>query len=236
MGQPVAPPPTGPIYTDVQCELEALPKRGSVAGTAKGSDGSTIAGAKVQLTDSDGKVRTATSGPGGTFKFADLPLGEAKIQADADDYMMHVTQTTIRPREATNVIVTLNKRPKRRNVRIVGKQLQVLKKIHFETNSARIKGDSNTILEEIADVMHRNPKLRKVEIQGHTDNTGTRATNERLSQDRADSVRKWLAGHGIAASRLAAKGYGSSRPLAPNVTPANRARNRRVQFIILEKN
>jgi outer membrane protein OmpA-like peptidoglycan-associated protein len=121
-------------------------------------------------------------------------------------------------------------------VRVVGKQIRVLKKIHFELNSAVIKGDSFALLNEIADVLNRNKNIRRVEIQGHTDNTGTREINRRLSQDRADAVRGWLVKHGIAGSRLTAKGYGATRPLAPNVTPANRARNRRVQFLILEKN
>jgi outer membrane protein OmpA-like peptidoglycan-associated protein len=90
-------------------------------------------------------------------------------------------------------------------------------------------------MEEIADVLQRNPDLKKVEVQGHTDNTGTPEINNKLSQDRADSVRTWLVDHGIAGDRLIAKGYGATRPLAPNVTPANRERNRRVQFVILER-
>jgi outer membrane protein OmpA-like peptidoglycan-associated protein len=84
-------------------------------------------------------------------------------------------------------------------------------------------------------VMQRTPNLKKVEIQGHTDNTGPRDHNLKLSEDRANAVRTWLTNAGVDGSRLVAKGYGQDRPLAPNVTPANKAKNRRVQFIILEK-
>ncbi len=233
---PQAKPVTGPIFTDAQCELEALPKKGGVQGTAVTSEGRSIGGVTVELTDDTGQKHTTTTGPDGKFTFTDMPLGSAKVKAQADEYMLHVQETNIRPREQTRVVLTLNKRPKRKNVRIIGKNLMVMKKIHFELNSAKIKGDSTTLLEEIADVIVRNPSIKKLEVQGHTDNTGTRAINQKLSQDRADSVRTWLTTHGVESSRIAAKGYGSSRPLAPNVTPANRARNRRVQFVITEKN
>ena len=77
--------------------------------------------------------------------------------------------------------------------------------------------------------------IRKVEVQGHTDGTGTPAHNQKLSEDRASSVVAWLTAHGIASERLTAKGYGDSKPLVPNVTELNKARNRRVQFIITEQ-
>jgi outer membrane protein OmpA-like peptidoglycan-associated protein len=84
-------------------------------------------------------------------------------------------------------------------------------------------------------VLSKNPNLEQVEIQGHTDNTGGRELNQRLSDSRANAVRDWLIKAGINAGRLTAKGYGQDKPLAPNVTEANRARNRRVQFIIVKK-
>jgi hypothetical protein len=83
--------------------------------------------------------------------------------------------------------------------------------------------------------MARNPCLQSVEIQGHTDNVGIAEHNKTLSEQRANSVRGWLADHGIESSRLVAKGYGQDKPISPNVTPAGRERNRRVQFIILQK-
>jgi outer membrane protein OmpA-like peptidoglycan-associated protein len=87
-------------------------------------------------------------------------------------------------------------------------------------------------MEEIADVIMRNPQLTSIEIQGHTDDRGGREHNQDLSQRRADSVRAWLVQHGVEAIRLQAMGYGQTRPLVPNITSANRARNRRVQFVV----
>jgi outer membrane protein OmpA-like peptidoglycan-associated protein len=235
---PMAPPPqqpTGPIFTDVQCELEALAKAGDVQGSAVSTEGDKLAEVTVEITDANNQTHTQRTSPDGTFGFQDLPVGTAQIKGTHEDYMVHVQQIDVRPREKIQVVLTLNKRPAGRTVRIVGNQILVLKKIHFELNSAVIKGDSFQLLEEIADVLHRNPDIKKVEVQGHTDNTGTAEINRKLSQDRAESVRTWLVDHGIGDDRLVAKGYGATRPLAPNVTPANRERNRRVQFLILER-
>jgi outer membrane protein OmpA-like peptidoglycan-associated protein len=69
-------------------------------------------------------------------------------------------------------------------------------------------------------------------IEGHTDSTGTDAINQPLSERRANNVRDYLAANGVAPSRMAAIGYGSSRPAVPNDTDANRALNRRVQLVI----
>ena len=80
-----------------------------------------------------------------------------------------------------------------------------------------------------------NVRIKRIEIQGHTDNSGSADHNQTLSDQRADAVRAWLTSHGVTPDRLVAKGFGQSKPLVPNVTPAMKAKNRRVQFIILEQ-
>jgi outer membrane protein OmpA-like peptidoglycan-associated protein len=113
--------------------------------------------------------------------------------------------------------------------------VRIRKQIFFKLNSAEISEKSNDLLSEIADVLLRNPQVKLVEIQGHTDSTGNADVNQALSQSRADAVRAWLVAAGVDASRLMSKGYGPSRPLEPNLTERARARNRRVQFIIKEQ-
>jgi len=76
--------------------------------------------------------------------------------------------------------------------------------------------------------------LTKLEIQGHTDNTGTLAANTKLSQLRANSVVNYLVKSGISKERLFAKGYGPSMPIADNVTKEGKAQNRRVEMKVLE--
>jgi Outer membrane protein and related peptidoglycan-associated (lipo)proteins len=70
----------------------------------------------------------------------------------------------------------------------------------------------------------------RLEVQGHTDDSGSPEHNAKLSGDRAASVKDWLTAHGIAASRLASKGYGATKPVADNHTPEGKAKNRRVEL------
>jgi outer membrane protein OmpA-like peptidoglycan-associated protein len=105
----------------------------------------------------------------------------------------------------------------------------VLRGVTFETGRSALKPDSYTILDIVAASLIANPDIR-IEIAGHTDNTGSVATNMRLSQARADAVRAYVASKGVAPDRMVANGYGPSQPVAPNNTPAGRAQNRRVEL------
>src|SRR6266850_1927714 len=105
----------------------------------------------------------------------------------------------------------------------------VLRGVTFETGRSALKPDSYTILDIVAASLVANRDI-KIEIGGHTDNTGASTTNLRLSQARADAVRAYLASKGVSPDRMAAKGYGASQPVAPNTTAAGRAQNRRVEL------
>jgi OOP family OmpA-OmpF porin len=87
-------------------------------------------------------------------------------------------------------------------------------------------------LDAIADGLKKHPRL-KVEIQGHTDSTGSPPYNLKLSQKRADSVRSYLLDSGVSADQLVTKGYGQTQPVASNKTAKGRARNRRVVMYVV---
>jgi outer membrane protein OmpA-like peptidoglycan-associated protein len=101
--------------------------------------------------------------------------------------------------------------------------------IYFDVDKATLKGESEVALQHILDLLKKNPKL-KLQVQGHTDDTGDAAHNEKLSDDRAQSVKKWLVEHGIDAARLTTKGFGATKPVADNKTVEGRAKNRRVEL------
>src|SRR6266571_850579 len=105
----------------------------------------------------------------------------------------------------------------------------VLRGVTFETGRSALKPDSYTILDIVAASLAANPAI-KIEIAGHTDNTGLSATNVRLSQARAQAVLTYLASKGVTLDRMVAKGYGATQPDAPNTTAAGRALNRRVEL------
>jgi outer membrane protein OmpA-like peptidoglycan-associated protein len=105
----------------------------------------------------------------------------------------------------------------------------VLAGVNFATNTSTLTQSSRFILDEVAKSLVENPEVR-VEVSGHTDNTGSRALNVRLSQARAEAVKQYLVDHGVAADRMEAKGYAWDRPVATNKTAAGRAMNRRTEL------
>jgi outer membrane protein OmpA-like peptidoglycan-associated protein len=111
----------------------------------------------------------------------------------------------------------------------------ILEKVFFDTGKATIQAKSFGLLDDVAKTLVDNPSIKKIEVQGHTDDVGEAAANEKLSQDRAASVMKYLISKGVAESSLVAKGYGESKPIADNTTTTGRADNRRVEFVILEQ-
>lgn len=109
----------------------------------------------------------------------------------------------------------------------------VLQNIQFEYNSSALTDDSQAGIEMLVEFLKRNPEL-KVELAGHTDDVGSASYNQKLSADRAESVRKALISNGIDETRLTAKGYGATKPLAPNDSDEHRALNRRTEMIIID--
>ncbi len=103
--------------------------------------------------------------------------------------------------------------------------------ISFESGTATLTPGSREILDSVAAVLERYPRL-VAEVQGHTDSEGDDGTNRRLSQRRADAVAAYLLEAGVPDSSLRAQGYGESEPIDTNDTPAGRSRNRRVVFAL----
>jgi outer membrane protein OmpA-like peptidoglycan-associated protein len=233
-----APADTRGVVDDVQvdCPLEALPRVGRVFGKVRDADSNApVPNAQVRLTDAAGTVLNLSADAAGGFRFEAVQPGVSSLAADADGYMTQVQPVDVKPRLDNSSDVALRHRPKNPDVAVTAKEITIKRQVQFATDSATILGESTALLTEIADVFIRNPRIRKVEVQGHTDSEGPDDHNQTLSEERANAVRTWLVEHGVAGDRMTARGYGEKKPLVPNVTAQNRARNRRVQFIILEQ-
>lgn len=107
----------------------------------------------------------------------------------------------------------------------------VLKNIFFDVDKYDLKEKSITELEKIIQFLKENTQIR-IEISGHTDNTGNQTHNQQLSEQRAKAVFTYLTDKGIDSKRLTWKGYGSSHPITPNDTDQNRQQNRRIEFLV----
>jgi OmpA-OmpF porin, OOP family len=105
----------------------------------------------------------------------------------------------------------------------------IFRNILFDFGKSNVKPESFAILDQVVEYLLTNTGV-KMEIQGHTDNKGTAEFNMKLSYKRADSVRKYLVGKGIAPDRLKVSGFGFGKPVVPNDSDENRTRNRRVEF------
>jgi outer membrane protein OmpA-like peptidoglycan-associated protein len=150
------------------------------------------------------------------------------ISVKAEGYLFHSENFDIPAQSEYNLV---NKVIELKNIK-KGSTI-ALRNIFFDTGKATLRAESNTELERLVKLMKDAPKL-KVEISGHTDNTGSNAINEQLSQDRAQAVVDYLVKKGIASDRLTAMGYGSSVPVASNNSAEGRQQNRRTEFKILE--
>lgn len=120
-------------------------------------------------------------------------------------------------------------------VEIKGGLLEIRQQVFFKTNSDEINaGKSRGVLDAVASALTALPQIKKVEVAGMADDKGSAKHNLELTERRAQSVRRWLIGHGIAEERLGAKGYGQVKLVAGESKKAQRARNRRVEFRLLD--
>lgn len=113
------------------------------------------------------------------------------------------------------------------------KEKIVLRGVHFDFNKANIRADAKPILDQAAAALKEQSSV-DVTVEGHTDNIGSDAYNQKLSVRRAEAVRDYLAGQGVATSRMTVVGKGESAPVASNDTEDGRAQNRRVELLVKE--
>ncbi|AEI48176.1 OmpA family protein [Runella slithyformis] len=177
------------------------------------------------------EVGTAQTDPRtGEYKIV-LPKGmKYGVRAVAKDFIAEAQNIDL-----TNV--TGYKEVNGTNLKLVPIEINevgVLNNLFFDTGKAEIRPESNPELDRMVLTFNENPGL-VLEIGGHTDNVGSDASNIKLSQDRADSVREYFIGKGIEPDRIQSKGYGESKPKASNDTDEGKQINRRVEFKILKK-
>jgi outer membrane protein OmpA-like peptidoglycan-associated protein/tetratricopeptide (TPR) repeat protein len=110
----------------------------------------------------------------------------------------------------------------------------ILKNIFFDPNKFEVKPESQVELDEVVQLLKDNPTI-KIQINGHTDNSGNEADNKVLSENRARAVTAYLVTKGIAPARLASKGWGDTQPVADNTNTQGRAQNRRTEMTVISR-
>lgn len=168
----------------------------------------------------------------------ELPTGDGVVPVGAGDYEVFVTadgystwESKVHLDRGQRLEVKAELRKSR--VQLTETQVIILDKVYFETGKADIKPESFALLDEVAQTIRR-AHLHRVEVAGHTDDVGSDSANLSLSQGRAEAVVAYLVRKGVDPARLVAVGYGETRPMEPKKTSAARAKNRRVEFNILQ--
>jgi OOP family OmpA-OmpF porin len=136
--------------------------------------------------------------------------------------------------EDTIAIPTAAPEPPKR-VELKADRIEINEKIQFELDQANIMEASHGLLNEIVDVLKQHPDIKKIDILGHTDSDGTDAYNQDLSDRRAKAVLQYFVDHGIEKGRLSARGLGEAKPIADNETSQGKEKNRRVEFLIIQR-
>ncbi len=119
-------------------------------------------------------------------------------------------------------------------VKLTCEKIEIKDSVYFDTGSDRIQERSFTLLNAVADVLGMAEQIRKLRVEGHTDDKGKAAKNLALSERRAAAVLGYLVRRGILSDRLISEGFGETRPIADNKTAAGRSQNRRVEFVVAE--
>jgi outer membrane protein OmpA-like peptidoglycan-associated protein len=117
-------------------------------------------------------------------------------------------------------------------VEVTATGIDIKQTVYFERSKSAIQDRSLSLMDDIATVLQQHPEIELLVIEGHTDDLGARAFNEKLSQSRAEAVMKALTERGVAPERLRAQGFGPDKPLVPNSSKENREKNRRVELRI----
>ncbi|HEY9049234.1 MAG TPA: OmpA family protein [Ohtaekwangia sp.] len=161
-----------------------------------------------------------------TFSFSIFGTAKYQITASAEGYNPRTVIVDPKDIDANKKVV--------RDVSLTPKgQTIILNHLIFAQGKAVIDPKSYAELDEVAQMMKENTKI-EIQLEGHTDNVGSPKANLELSQNRVDAVKKYLVEKGISKGRIQTKAFGGSQPLANELTPEARAKNRRVELRILK--
>jgi OOP family OmpA-OmpF porin len=180
------------------------------------------------------KAQELTTSDSATPTKVEVPPGRYTVSVIAPGFLAQTREAQVAEGATQEVAFELEPAPKQKLVEVKENRLELSQQVQFAPGKTVVLADSYPLLAQVVDAIVRSD-LKRVRIEGHTDNQGNPELNLQLSKDRAKAVADYLIKAGIDASRLESEGHGDTRPIAPNLTPRGRELNRRVEFLILER-
>jgi OmpA-OmpF porin, OOP family len=233
-------------YKEVQADATIVAETAAVVELVMEPD-SKPATFEVTVTGKKKPIKATVTFTGGPEeKKAETAEGAAApvvVEAKPGHYIANVvaegwlaTTREVQAGEGQKMALTfdLQPAPKKSLVVIKEDRIEILQQVHFQTAQSTILADSYPLLNQVVDAIVKSG-IKRIRIEGHTDNRGDKVKNQKLSEDRARAVADYLIAQGIDRSRVEAAGFGDTRPVAPNLTARGRELNRRSEFIILER-
>lgn len=162
----------------------------------------------------------------------ELPPGSWRAVVVAESFGAERRDFVINPGETSLIVIEIVLQPTK--VEVTETEIIILEQVHFDFDKDTIKAESLPLLDQVAATILNNPHILLLEVQGHTDSKGSDAYNLDLSHRRVVSVVNYLISKGVEPERLVPMGYGETKPIASNSTASGRAKNRRVQFVIMD--
>ena len=200
-----------------------------IAGTlSNAKDASPIQG-NIVFKSLSGKEVTATTAENGTYEIVLPEPGHYEITSINEGFLAFTDEIEVEMPETNE--------PTKKDIALTPIEIGAtvrLNKVYFDTDKATLRPESFPELDHVVKLMENNPTL-EIEISGHTDDVGSESYNQKLSQNRANAVKKHVVSKGISSRKIIANGYGESEPEVANDNDENRQINRRVQFTVLKK-
>ncbi len=214
---------------DQKFTLEKLPpETGDCRGVVKNAEGTPLT---ATFTPEEGVSAQAFVTDPITGEFSTtLPPGKYKFKVQAENYLPSTVDCDVTPGQKTELGQITMEKPK--EAVVVENKIILPDAIYFEFGSAKIREDSFGILDQVSGILTESKDFKGLQVEGHTDYIGSDESNQKLSENRAKSVRTYLIKKGVPAKKIKALGFGESKPIATNSTPQGRAENRRVEFNI----
>jgi outer membrane protein OmpA-like peptidoglycan-associated protein len=215
-----------------RADLALVPQKrpGKLWGSIKSSADEVLDGT-VQIVGATGEPQTLETKDGA---FAtELATGKYQVLVKVKGHLQQGASVEIAADGQVERAFVLKPTPKKRITKLTKERIELKTRIPFELNNATLLKAAEFILDDVVDRILANPKIKKVRIEGHTDDTGKADADLTLSEQRAKAVLDYLVSKGVSASRLESKGFGATKPLPKKKKDRGKAKDRRVEFILV---